>query len=144
MPQTAPSRPGDARERIAEEHRHLSELLDRVEEMSAPAGLAAALERLRSLLVAHFESEEADDGLHEAIGGATPHLLPAVQHLFDEHREFLSDVDSLTARAHELAAGPVEDLRLGVAGLAARLRAHEARENELFGESVYTDIGSQD
>lgn len=144
MPETAVSRPGDARQRIAEEHRHLSELLDQIEDISAPAGLAAALERLRGLLVAHFEGEEADDGLHDAIGCSTPHLLPAVQHLFDEHREFLSDLDALTARARELAAGPVEELRTRVAGLASRLRAHEAEENELFGESVYTDVGSQD
>jgi hypothetical protein len=144
MPQAAASRSGSARERIAREHRQLSELLDRIEGISTPARLALELEGLRALLEAHFAGEEADDGLHEAVGHATPHLLPAVQHLFDEHREVLTELEELTARARELAAGPVADLCTCVCGLAARLRAHEARENDLFGESVYADVGSQD
>jgi len=144
MPHTAASRSGSARERIAREHRQLSELLDCIEGISAPDRLEIELEGLRALLEAHFAGEEDADGLHEAVGRSTPHLLPAVQHLFDEHREFLADLEALTGRACELAAGPVAELCAGVCGLAARLRAHEARENDLFGESVYADVGSQD
>ena len=144
MPQTTASRSVSARERIALEHRRLSAQLDLIEQTADPARLPADLERLRVLLAEHFAGEEAADGLHEALGGATPHLLPAVQHLFDEHREFLADLHSLTSRARWLAAGPLAELRAGVAGLAARLRDHEAREDDLFGESVYTDIAGQD
>ncbi len=135
---------GAARDRIVEEHRRLRLLLDRVEVIDAPARLAGELRELRTLLIDHFEGEEADDGLHEAVGRATPHLLPAVQHLFDEHRVFLTDLDSLIRLARRLAAGPMAELADGVAHLAERLRAHEARENDLFGESVYADVGSQD
>jgi hypothetical protein len=144
MPQTTISRSASARDRITLEHHRLSAQLDLIELTTDPARLPAALERLHVLLDEHFPGEEASDGLHEAIGGATPHLLPAVQHLFDEHRDFLADLHSLTARARWLAAGPLAELRAGLAGLTARLRDHEARENDLFGESVYTDVGSQD
>jgi hypothetical protein len=144
MAHAAASRSAGTRERIAREHRQLSELLDCIETITAPAQLALELEGLRALLEAHFAGEEDADGLHEVVGRATPHLLPAVQHLFDEHREFLADLEGLTARACELAAGPVAELCAGVNALAARLRAHEARENDLFGESVYADVGSQD
>ena len=144
MPQTTASRSVTARERIALEHHRLSAQLDSIELISDPARYPAALERLRELLAEHFAGEEASDGLHEAIGGGTPHLLPAVQHLFDEHREFVADLDGLTGRARELVEGPLADLRAGVAGLIARLRDHEARENDLFGESVYTDVAGQD
>jgi hypothetical protein len=135
---------GAARDRIVEEHRHLRILLDRVGEIDGPARLAAELGELQTLLIDHFEGEEADDGLHEAVGRSTPHLLPAVQHLFDEHRQFLTDLEALIGRARQLAAGPMAELHGGVAHLAERLRAHEARENDLFGESVYADVGSQD
>lgn len=142
MPDAQPS--GAARNRIVDEHRRLRTLLDRVETIDGPARLGEELGELRTLLIQHFEGEEADDGLHEAIGDSTPHLLPAVQHLFDEHREFLVDLEALIQRAGEIAAGPMAELEAGVARLAARLRAHEERENELFGESVYADVGSQD
>lgn len=135
---------GAARDRIVEEHRHLRLLLDWVETIDGPARLADALGELQTLLIEHFEGEEADDGLHEAVGRSTPHLLPAVQHLFDEHRVFRTDLEALIGGARRLAAGPMAELAAGVAHLAARLRAHEARENDLFGESVYADVGSQD
>lgn len=142
MPDAHPS--GAARERIADEHRRLRILLDQVEATDGPSRLAQGLIELRGLLIEHFHGEEADDGLHEAIGRSTPHLLPAVQHLFDEHRAFLVDLEALIRRARELAAGPMAELESGVARLAERLHAHEERENDLFGESVYADVGSQD
>jgi hypothetical protein len=137
MPQIA------ARERIDEEHAAMRALLDRIEQTSVPDRLVVELERLDALLDAHFAGEEADDGLHEAIGSTAPHLLPAVQHLFDEHRVFRADIGSIAADARRLAEGPLAELNRRVADLAARLRAHEEREDELFGDSVYTDLGGR-
>ena len=76
----------EARQRIAEEHHALGELLDRLEVTADPNLLAVQLAELERLLIAHFAREEGEDGLHDMVGDAAPHLLAGVQRLFDEHR----------------------------------------------------------
>jgi hypothetical protein len=138
MPKTA------ARNRIAEEHAALSALLKSIQRIEAPGRLAVELEKLQTLLREHFATEEAEDGLHAAVDRSAPHLLPAVQQLFDEHRQFLGDLEGLVETAQALSAGPMADLLRGVAELAARLHTHEVQETELFIDSVYTDLGAGD
>ncbi len=133
-----------AKTRIADEHAALSALLDEIVQLDAPGRLAEDLEKLQTLLRAHFETEEAEDGLSAAVGRSTPQLLPSVEHLFEEHRQFLGDLDHLLGSARALSNGPMADLLSGVADLAQRLHAHEVEETELFLDSVYTDLGTGD
>lgn len=138
MPQQA------AKHRIEEEHAALRSTLARIERTTDLRALVPQLQELGAALESHFATEEADDGLHEAIGSESPSYLPAVQLLFDEHREMLAQVASLTEKAWVLSEGPLAEVLAGVEALVGRLRAHEARENELFGDAVYTDLGPQD
>lgn len=126
---------------IAEEHRALRASLARIEETTDLRLLLPLLEDLRELLAAHFAHEEAVDGLHEVIGDAAPHLLTAVQRLFDEHRECLELLDRLGERARECYEGPVREVLDQVGALAAKLHAHEAQETELLAGAVYEDVG---
>jgi len=138
MPQQA------AKQRIEEEHAALRTALERLEATTDLRALVPQLQELGSMLESHFATEEADDGLHEAIGDESPALLPAVQRLFDEHREMLAQVASLTEKAWVLSQGPLAEVLTGIEDLTGKLRAHEARETELFGDAVYTDVGPQD
>jgi len=144
-----PSMPGkpqsesDSRQRIDDEHRHLNELLAELTATRDLSRVETLLGHLRVLLVTHFATEEAPEGLHELVSKQAAHRLPNLQHLFDEHREFLTRLDRLRDAAAVCQAGPVAKVLDGVAGLAASLRQHELEEEELFGEAFYTDIGGR-
>ena len=131
----------EARQRIAEEHHALGELLDRLEVTSDPNLLALQLAELHRLLEAHFEREEGEDGLHDMVGDAAPHLLSHVQHLFDEHRLVTARLIELRGETQALIDGPLARLLVGARDLAARLRRHEEAENELVAGALYEDLG---
>ncbi|MCB1035075.1 MAG: hypothetical protein KDD47_14705 [Acidobacteria bacterium] len=132
------------RNRIADEHAQLSALLDEVVLIDAPVRLVPKLEKLHTLLREHFHHEEGKEGLQAALGRSASHLLPTLQHLYDDHQVFLRDLEGLIGRARKLAEGQVRTLMSGVAKLAERLEAHEAEENELFTDAVYTELGGGD
>lgn len=134
---------GDSRQRIDDEHRHLNALLVELESAREPERIERLLVSLRSLLIAHFATEEAPDGLHEIVSQNAAHRLPNVQQLFAEHREIVHRLDALRTQAAALREGAFRRLTDEVAALAAVLRAHEAVEDEIFGEAFYTDIGGR-
>lgn len=140
---TAPTTSAQSRQRIDDEHRRLGRLLALLSDTCDPERIEALLAELRDLLVSHFETEEAPDGLHQIVGEGAAHRLPNLQHLFDEHREVLVRVDDLRAEARACLEGPVRQLCAGVGGLAETLRRHEADEEALFAEAFYTDIGGR-
>jgi hemerythrin len=134
---------GDSRQRIDAEHRHLNELLVELEAAREPQRLEELLVALRSLLIQHFATEEAPDGLHEIVAQNAAHRLPNVQQLFGEHREIVRRLDALRDACAALRRGPFQEVVDRVAALAASLRAHEAVEDEIFAEAFYTDIGGR-
>lgn len=132
---------GDVRKRIADEHEVLRSSLDRLRDLTDLPSVITSLQSLRPRLVEHFQSEEAEDGLHHVVSENAAHLLPSVQRAFEEHRQFLADIDRLTAEAVECWEGPVARILEGVRTLCDQLREHEILETELLTESVYTDLG---
>lgn len=126
---------------IAEEHRALGVALKSLEAAADPAAILPQLEELRGLLERHFAGEEASDGLPKAVGTNAPHLLAALEGIFDEHREFLKDLDVLTAETRACIARGAE-LKSSVVEFVDRMREHEVRETQLIGDAVYTDVGS--
>ena len=128
---------------IAEEHRALGDALKRLEAAAEPAAILPQLEDLRRLLERHFAGEEAADGLPRTVGHNAPHLLAALEGIFDEHREFLKDLDVLAAESRACIARGAE-LRSSVVEFVGRMREHEVRETQLIGDAVYTDIGHVD
>jgi hemerythrin len=133
----------DSRERIDAEHRHLNELLGELLAARDPERIERLLVALRSLLIGHFATEEAPDGLHEIVAQNAAHRLPNVQQLFAEHRDLVHRLDALRVEAAALRDGAFRRLLDEIAGLAAALRAHEAVEDEIFAEAFYTDIGGR-
>ncbi len=128
---------------IAEEHRALGVALKGLETAGDPAAILPQLEDLRTLLERHFAGEEASDGLPDTVGTNAPHLLAALEGIFDEHREFLKDLDVLAAETRACLARGAE-LRSSVVQFVDRMREHEVRETQLIGDAVYNDVGQAD
>lgn len=127
--------------RIAAEHRALGATVHRLETTIDLRLLLPLLGELRAQLEAHFASEEGEDGLEEAIGADAPHLLASLQHIFEDHRAFLAQLDALSVKIRACLDGPVAEI-LGAAGeLSRALREHEERETELLSDALYTDFG---
>ena len=128
---------------IAEEHHALGEALKRLERADDPAEILPQLDELRGLLERHFAGEEASDGLPETVSTNAPHLLASLEGIFDEHREFLKDLDVLAAESRA-CIGRIAELRSSVAEFVERMREHEIRETQLIGDAVYNDMGPAD
>ncbi|HSL85083.1 MAG TPA: hypothetical protein VLF66_20095 [Thermoanaerobaculia bacterium] len=133
-----------ARREIAEEHRALRTLLERLETTADLQILLPRLDELRRLLALHFAREEAPDGLHRVVDSSAPHLVVSVQGLFEEHRECLAEIERLAEEAHVIVEGPLAELRRGVSELCRKLHEHEAAETELLAGALYDDLGGGD
>ena len=133
----------EVRRRIEDEHRRLRGLLAELNTTADVARMEALLGDLRTLLVAHFATEEAPEGLHELVSQLAAHRLPNLQQLFAEHRDLLARIDRLRIEAANCVAGPVRRVRDECAGIAATLRRHEEQEEQLFGEAFYADLGGR-
>ena len=132
---------GESHARIAGDHEVLKESLRRLEETTDLRQLVQMLDELRAHLEAHFVREEAPEGFHEMIGDSAPHLLAYLQRLFEEHQEFLQDIERLSEKARKVFEGPVNEVLCEVGSLCRRLQLHESREAALLGEAMYTDLG---
>ena len=138
------ARSSAARDRIDDEHRQLETLLGAINQTRQTgeiARLAEELDVLRDLLVRHFDGEEGAEGLHQIVEEGASHRMGALQQLFDEHRQLLAMVDELRAEVAATMAGPVRRVHEQLSALTDALDRHEKREEELFGEAFYTDLG---
>lgn len=131
-------------EQIVEEHKALADSVDRLEKSTDPHQVLPRLEKLRGQLVHHFEGEEAPGGLRADVRRSAPYLLPSVEKVFSEHREFLDEIDALHDKAEALLRGPLAEILDGVTVLTRKLRDHEMRESELLSDVYYNDYGSAD
>ena len=139
----APSHRQTARRRIDDEHRQLGELLLSLVHTHDLHRVEKLLGELQTLLVHHFEGEEGGQGLHAVVGEGAAHRLPNLQHLFEEHREFLARLAALRALTAAALAGPAKEIAEGIHHLAESLRRREAEGDRLFGEAFYTDLGGR-
>jgi len=131
----------DARAKIDDEHRELNRLLQEITQTQDLVRIKAMLADLATLLRAHFETEEGPKGIHEVVGEQASHTLPAVQRLFEEHRQILTRIEQLRIEVADCLDGPVRRTIGGVTSLVEMLHQHEADEEELFANSFYTDLG---
>lgn len=130
-------------EDIAAEHRALDKALEVLAGTDDPGELLPRLAKLRGLLEQHYAGEEAADGLPRLIGSNAPHLVASLQRIFDEHRQFLFDLEQLSAEARACVDRNAE-LHRGIAGFVDRLHDHERRETSLVSDAVNTDLGHGD
>lgn len=131
-------------EQIVDEHKALAESVGRLEKSTDPHQILPRLEKLRGQLTHHFDGEEAPGGLRADVRRGAPYLLPSLEKVFAEHKEFLDEIDALHAKAEALLSGPLAEILDGVTALTRKLRDHEMRESELLSDIYYTDYGSAD
>ncbi len=137
-----PDRRQRAQGQIAEDHHDLRQAMVGLQQTTALERLIPQLADLRAELKEHFELEEGEDGLAQAIGESAPHHLNRLTKLFDEHIALLGAVDDLIARAQACIDGPVAEVFRDVGVLCTRLEEHEANETQLLTEAVFTDLGT--
>jgi len=137
-----PDRMQRAQGQIAEDHHDLRRALGRLRQTSELRLLIPQLTRLRTELQEHFELEEGEEGLAQAIGESAPHHLNRLTKLFDEHVTMLAAVDGIIERAEACLEGPVAEVLRDVIGLCSQLEEHEANETQLLTEAVFTDLGT--
>lgn len=141
---TSNPNPPDSRKQILDDHRAIGELLGKIAACAQADEMTASLQQLMPLLVRHFKSEEDEiDGLHANIRKRTPEQQNALLSLKDEHKQLVDRVQLLLSIAQETTGGGPKLQLLGKQ-LQERLAAHEAKETELFLDSIWTDIGEGD
>jgi len=131
-----------AQGQIAEDHHDLRQALVKLRHTTELELLIPQLTNLRAELQEHFELEEGEEGLAQAIGESAPHHLNRLTKLFEEHVAMLAAVDGIIERAKACLEGPVAELCRDVTGLCGQLEEHEANETQLLTEAVFTDLGT--
>lgn len=129
--------------RILEDHQSIKEAMARLQQAPDLHELLKRLEEFRRLVVPHFAQEVAPGGFFETLRARTARHFGRLAELEREHWELLDTIDGLDREARACLAGPVAAILEKAGALAAKLGEHEARENELLIDAMYTDIGEQ-
>jgi iron-sulfur cluster repair protein YtfE (RIC family) len=128
-------------EQILAEHRTIRELGQRIENSRSLVELLELLKEFRALLELHFMNEEAPEGFFDAMRNTGSRPLTKVDQLEKEHWALLADLDRVSESARVCLAGPVAAVLTEARALTRRVRTHEAAENALLLDTVYTDLG---
>lgn len=134
----------DTKDRIDAEHHTLRGLVDQIDGSRDLASLVPLLGELRRLLEEHFAHEEEADGMTQLVRSVVPQHMSTLDALFDEHRVFLTEVDTLRERVRACLDGPMREIFDRAHDLAQRLHDHEARETGLLSDAMYEDEGGGD
>ena len=138
-----------------DEHRACMQLLSEVEECldrppDDPAGWISDLKRklteLATALDEHFTGEEAGP-VFRKLPIHHPRLAGPLKKLEDEHATMRSDLKTVRGKADELDDPEVFELRelnARVQLFVARLRRHEAAENEIVIQAYWDEVGVGD
>jgi hypothetical protein len=143
MDQQAPSAQKPTPRDILAEHDRLQQLIGRLDETRQLDTFVPLLEDLEGLLRQHFEHEEEPHGLLEDISSHAPQNLDSLEEILDEHPEIIAELQVLIGQAKSDDVSPT-DVFGGYRRLKERLLDHERRENQLFMDSFYLDIGDCD
>lgn len=133
-----------SRQKILDDHRVIGQLLSDIASAADAGKVVASLQSLLPVLKRHFaEEEEEIAGLHAVIRKRTPEQQTALQGLVQEHGKLLGQATQLLASAQR---SPGPDVRLQQLGkqLREQLAAHEAKETQIFMDSIWTDFGEGD
>ncbi len=137
------------------EHRHIEQLLRRLEftlDQASTAGrtpasldtLVAELEELERCLTRHFKKEE-EGGFLEDAANAAPRFAGEAQGLLDEHEQMLAHVRELTnvARLHaEASRTDWPSFAAALRNVVRQLLSHELRENTLLQRAFNVSNGA--
>ncbi|NOY28355.1 MAG: hemerythrin domain-containing protein [Oligoflexia bacterium] len=124
----------------ATQHASIEGLLADLRLVTAGAALAPLLTELQTMLLAHFEHEEAEDGVFSGLLERDYSLVGELDALRRQHREItvlLERTVALLQSEPEAAVGAAHNM-------AGQLFAHEQEENELVMQTLYCDCGEND
>ncbi len=131
---------GDQTAVIVEDHRHLAGELRDLSETTNRAEIATIVNRLGTMLPAHFDREEAPEALRGAVSRSSPQLSGRLEAILGEHGAL---TELLTALKTSVDDGSVPDA--AVVDLARRfleqMRNHEARESALLTDALWGGRG---
>lgn len=133
-----------SREQIVEEHRRILDMTQRIKNAPDLVELLQRFQEFRLLLKHHFEGEEAPDGFYDFVRSTAPEHLARLDQLEKEHQTLLSEIDRLADRARACLKGPVAEILKQAGDLGGRVHEHEASENRLLLDAIYTDDGQGD
>lgn len=108
--------------------------------------LRGRLKHLADSLRRHFKSEETGP-LFTDVATSHPRLTPQLDRLLEEHTTMLSEIGAALTQAEGLERPEVFELRelnARIQLLVARIRRHEAEENELVLRAYWNETGVGD
>ena len=106
----------------------MERLVARVKSARELPALLSALEELEATLSGHFLREESPQGLHGLVSRRAPEFQSAFDRLMKEHDGFRRGIASIAERVRRGEGGEAVE---AAARLAADLKEHELRENEI-------------
>lgn len=127
---------------LADEHRELMVLVERIRSHSGGIGLGPLLEELHMLLIRHFSHEQFPGGLYERMGAYGSRYHEELRTLIEDHCTILSAVRGLLERTRIAGEGDETGLLADVAGVLRRLNDHERREHALADKLLASSQGA--
>ena len=118
---------------LDEQHRTIRKCLTELKDVDRLEHMVEVLDQLTGLLVPHFALEEDPSGILGTVEANAPHLLRTLQQVFDEHPAILEQVAQLR--------GQLLECQTAIGGLIEVVSSHEERENEVFTDALYVDLG---
>lgn len=118
-------------EDLTEEHRHIHDLVTRLQEAGSREAAVPVLDELHGVLVRHFAHEQYPGGFYETLGACTPVYRDDLRVLIDQHFVIISAVEGLRQRARRAVDAEWPALRTESLAIVDELGAHEARERDL-------------
>lgn len=116
---------------LAEEHRELMSLVERIRAHGEVVGLGLLLEQLHTLLIRHFSHEQFPGGLYDCMGANDARYHDELKTLIEDHCTILSSVRGLLERTRIGRESDVATLLGEVSQVLQRLDEHEHREHAL-------------
>jgi hypothetical protein len=136
--------PRDPHRRSAEQalaaHRSLGRLAARLESADDLASFTRHLAEFHDVVQRHFASEAAADGFLAMLRKLAPRHVRRIERLLVEHDELLDELAALVASVQAAKEAELGMLQRVARNLLARLRAHEADEDELLRDAVDKDV----
>jgi hypothetical protein len=118
-------------EELVEEHRHLGDLIVRLEATRNPQELAGMLDEMHGVLLRHFAHEQYPGGFYETLGACKPAFRDDLRVLVDQHFRIISGVEGLRQRTRRADAAEWTELKREASAIVAELGQHERRESDL-------------
>jgi hypothetical protein len=116
---------------LADEHRDLMSLVERIRGHRGFIGLGPLLEELHTLLIRHFSHEQFPGGLYERMGAHGSSYHDELRILVEDHCTILSSVRGLLERTRIGDERDAQELLSDVADVLRHLQEHERREHAL-------------